>query len=69
MSMSSISSTSGNFSAQAPQRTPEAVEVQKSGRDNDRDSDDGGAGTVKSVPPPTVNMSGQKIGQIINVSA
>jgi hypothetical protein len=69
MNIGSISSTSGNFSAQAPQRTPEAAEVQKSGRDNDGDSDDGGAGTVKSVQPPTVNMSGQKIGQIINVTA
>lgn len=69
MNVGSASSAYGNFSTQAFQRTPEAAEVQKSGRDNDGDSDDGGASTVKSAPAPTVNTNGQKIGQIINVSA
>ena len=54
--------------AQAIQRQPEAAEVQKAGRDNDGDSDDGGSKAVQA-PAPTVNLGGQKIGQVINVSA
>ena len=67
MNVSSISNTYSNFSTQAIQRTPEAAEVQKNGRDNDGDADDGGANTVKAVQP-TVNTSGQTIGQLINVA-
>jgi hypothetical protein len=41
----------------------------KAGGDNDGDSDDGGAKAVQAAPKPTVNLNGQKIGQLINVSA
>jgi hypothetical protein len=53
---------------QALQRQPEAAEVQKAGRDNDGDTDDGGSKAVQK-PAPTVNLNGQKLGQVINVAA
>ena len=71
--MSAIGSISSSYSsmatqaAQATQRTPEASEV-KGAPDNDGDSDDGGVTSVKA-PTQTVNLSGQKIGQLINVTA
>lgn len=65
MNVSSVGSSTQN---QAVQRTPEAAEV-KGVRDNDGDSDDSGAKAVQATQAPTVNLSGQKIGQIINVSA
>jgi hypothetical protein len=71
--MSAIASISSSFSsmatqaAQATQRTPEASEV-KGAPDNDGDADDGGATSVKATTQ-TLNLSGQKIGQLINVSA
>jgi len=49
-------------------RTPEAAEV-KGARDNDGDSDDSSIKTSPSPLSSTVNMSGQKIGQVINVQA
>lgn len=54
-----------------PQRTPEAAEVKKGGRDNDGDADDGDSGKVQPppAPAPAVNMNGQTVGQIINVKA
>jgi hypothetical protein len=39
------------------------------GRDNDGDADDNGGAAVKSAPAPAVNLSDQKIGLAINVSA
>ena len=69
MSVSSVNSSNGNLSTPASRPAPEAAEVQKGGRDNDGDSDDGGAGAVKSAPSPSVNMNGQTIGKIINVTA
>jgi len=68
MDVGSVSSTYGSSQAQALQRTQEAAEVKKGGRDNDGDSDDGGV-KAASAPLPTVNTSGQKIGQVINVTA
>jgi hypothetical protein len=69
--MSAIGSINSNTSVatQANPRAPEASEV-KSARDKDGDSDD--AKTTKAAAPapaPTVNTSGQKIGQLINDSA
>lgn len=69
MNVGSVSSPYNSPSTQAAQRTPEAAEVKKSGRDNDGDADDSGASTVKSAPTSTVNANGQKIGQIINATA
>jgi hypothetical protein len=67
MNVGSVSSTYSP-NAQAVQKQPEAAEVQKAGGDNDGDSDGGGAKAIQA-PAPTVNMNGQKIGQVINVSA
>jgi len=69
MSVGSVCSASGNIPTKALQSTPETAEVKKGGRDNDGDSDDGGARAVKSPPPPSVNMNGQNVGQTINVTA
>jgi hypothetical protein len=67
MNVGSVGSTYSP-NAQALQRQPEAAEVQKAGRDNDGDSDDGGSKAVQA-PAPTVNLNGQKLGQVINVTA
>lgn len=70
MSISAVGGgTYGNLQTPAVQRTPEAAEVNKAGRDNDGDSDDGGARVTGAALAPTVNLNGQKLGQFINVSA
>jgi hypothetical protein len=67
MAISSISGVSGNF--QVPGATEAAV-VQTGSKSNDGDSDDTSVQPVNNPPPlPTVNSSGQKIGQILNVAA
>ena len=65
MSVSSIGSSSAAY---APAVRPQA-EAQAAGRDvkNDGDSDDGGAAVKASAP--TVNLSGQAVGKLVNVSA
>ena len=68
MSISAISSS--NVSAQVLQRSSEAGEVGKAGPDHDGDADDGaGAKAVKAAPAPTVNSTGQTVGQLISVKA
>ena len=67
MSVSAISSNSVVYTPSV-QPKAESAEVQKAGRDNDGDKDDGGAAAVKA-PTPTVNLNGQKIGGTINVAA
>jgi len=62
----SVSSISG-VNTMPP--SPEASEVKQTGPDHDGDADDGGAKAVKSTPTPTVNTTGQKLGQIVNVKA
>jgi hypothetical protein len=52
---------------QSPQKPPEVAEVRKPGGDHDGDSDDRGSKAVQAPPDPTVNTSGQTIGQRINV--
>ena len=67
MSISSIGGTTYSAPAQAVRSNPEAAEIRKSGPDNDGDSDD-----VKAAAPkagPSVNMNGQKTGQVISVTA
>jgi hypothetical protein len=64
-----VSSAGSTMSMQSPQRKPEAAEVRQAGGDHDGDADDGGAKAVRSAPAPTVNTSGQKLGQVINVTA
>ena len=68
MSIGAIGSAQGSFSTQALQRKPEAAEV-PGAKDKDGDSDDGGARAASSSVSPTVNMSGQSIGQVINTKA
>jgi hypothetical protein len=68
MYIGSVGSTYGNVRPQAAQPKAEAAEVRSAGGDRDGDSDDGGRNAVSS-PKPTVNLSGQKIGQVINAVA
>jgi hypothetical protein len=70
MNVSSVGNAFSNLQTQAIQRTPEAAEVKQAGPDNDGDADDGGsAKAAKPAAAPSVNMNGQKIGQLIHVSA
>lgn len=69
MNLSSVGNTYSQTQTQAAQRLPESAEVQKTGGDNDGDADDGGASSTQAQLSATVNLSGQKIGQQINVSA
>ena len=67
----SISSIASNSAMTTPAVRPQAAaaEAQAARRDvrNDGDSDDGSA--VAKAPAPTVNLSGQTIGKLLNVSA
>jgi hypothetical protein len=69
MDVGSVGTAYNSVTTQANQRTPESTEIQNAGKDNDGDADDGGAKSVQTTPAPTVNMSGQKLGQVINVTA
>ena len=64
-----VSAAGSTLSMQSMQKSPEAAEVKKAGGDHDGDADDGGVKAVKAAPAPTVNTSGQKLGQLINVAA
>ena len=68
MSVSSIGSNSAVYTPAARPQA-EAGETQVAGREvkRDGDSDDGGA-TVKA-PAPTVNLNGQSVGKVINITA
>jgi len=68
--MSEIGSISSSYSSMSPmnsQKAPEASEVKAAAkRDGEsRESVDNGM----KAPTPTVNMTGQKLGQIINEAA
>ena len=67
MNIGSIGSAP-SVSIQALQGQPEAAETKKAGPDGDNDTDDGSA-TKTRAPAPTVNENGQKLGQVINVTA
>jgi hypothetical protein len=69
MGINSVGNASINFQTQTAMSTPEAAEVQKAGSDNDGNSDDGAAKAAQAAAASTVNLNGQKIGQLINVSA
>ncbi len=62
--MSGISSISSNAPSPQAIAKPEALEPPRAGPDHDGDSDDHGA-SVK----PTVNTSGQPLGQLVNAKA
>jgi hypothetical protein len=61
--MSGISSIPSNMPSPQSIAKPEPLEPQRAGPDHDGDSDDRGA--VK----PTVNTSGQPLGQLVNAKA
>ena len=63
MSVGSVGGASSATYTQAVQRQPEAAEVKKAGPDRDGDKDVG-ASTVPPNPAPTVNLSGQTVGQV-----
>jgi len=67
--MSSIAGVSGNSSIQSAQRSPEAAMLQTGSKELDGNSDETGVSNVKPVEAPTVNTSGQLVGQIINIKA
>ena len=69
MSISSVGSSYVGLQTQAAARAAETAEVQKVGRDNDGDSDDGGGKAAQAAAAPSVNLNGQTVGQLINVSA
>ena len=69
MNVSSVGSAYLNPQTQAVQQTAQTAAVSKGSGDSDGDSDGSGAQAVQTAPKPTVNMNGQKIGQLINVTA
>lgn len=70
MNISTISSNSSSLVTQTGQQTTATAEAQKGGGENDgKNSDDGSVTANQVAPAPTVNMSGQKIGQVISTSA
>jgi len=69
MSVGSVGNSPSAVATQSLQRSPEASEAKQAGGDNDGDSDDGGVKTVASKPVPTVNGSGQTIGQFVSTKA
>jgi hypothetical protein len=70
--MNTIGATSSSYSnmtTQVKQPAPEASEVKAVAR-KDGDSDDRATpAAAKPAPAPTVNMNGQKLGQVINDAA
>lgn len=62
MNSASISNISSSTFSQAIQQRPEARET---GPERDHDADD----AKKANPQPTVNLNGQSVGQLLNVSA
>lgn len=66
MSIDSVGGASSATYTQTVQRQPEAAEVKKSGPDGDKDD---GASKVQPDPAPSVNASGQLVGQVINTTA
>ena len=69
MDTTAVGSSASNLLAQSAQSPPEAAEVKKSGADNNGASNDRGVEALKSATAPSVNTSGQKTGQIVNVTA
>lgn len=67
MSISSVGDTTCSAPAQAVHSNPESAEIRKSGPDNDGDGDDMKAAVPKAGP--SINMKGQKTGQLISVTA
>lgn len=69
MNIGSVVGSYSQLQSQAIQRKPEAAEVRQGSSDKDGDSDDAAANAVPAADASTVNMSGQKIGQLVNITA
>jgi len=65
----SINSVGSSLQSQIVQSALQTTQVSKAGGDNDGDSDGSSAKAAQGPATPTVNLSGQKIGQIISTSA
>ncbi len=64
-----VGSSPSNLLAQSAQRLPEVTEVPRTGGASEGHSEGGSAKVESATPAPSVNATGQKIGQIINVEA
>ena len=70
--MTTISSLgTGNVAQQShvPQHVAKGGESREIGPDVDGDADDTGPRATAAAPTPTVNASGQTVGQLINTKA
>ncbi|MBB3261751.1 hypothetical protein F4827_006625 [Paraburkholderia bannensis] len=69
MTISSIGNNSVARQYYQTQNIPKGGEAGEVGPDMDGDADDGGARATPPASTPTVNSSGQTIGQLINIRA
>jgi hypothetical protein len=71
MSVTSTGSANSTTSAQAVRRTPEVVPVAKKERPptNEQNEAKAAAATQNEQKQASVNMQGQKVGQVINTQA
>jgi hypothetical protein len=67
MSVSSIASSSTAYTAAIQQQSTSAVQPARRETENDGDRD-GGTKAVKA-PSPSVNLDGQTVGKVINITA
>lgn len=67
MEIGSVSSAYGNTATQSLQRQPEASETRQFARKQEDEARRAEvAAAEKPKPQPTVNLNGQKVGQLIN---
>jgi hypothetical protein len=69
MTISSIGNSHISTQFQAPKNASKSGEAGEVGPDVDGDADDGGRKASLASAAPTVNSSGQTVGQLINVKA
>lgn len=67
MEIGSVSSSYGNTATQSLQRQPEASETRQSARKQEEEVRRAEVAVAdQPKPQPTVNLNGQKVGQVIN---
>lgn len=66
MNVSATSGASSAYPVQAAQRSGEAAEAKRAGPDHDGDADDVAKAAASK---PSVNINGQKLGQVVNLTA
>lgn len=69
MSIGSIGGSLMNSALQATAATPKGGESREVGPDHDGDADDGGAKAAQASTGPSVNLSGQTVGQLFSAIA